>query len=96
MTLFDGAKSAGSPSRAITDQTWSTDVDDLGGMKTPVEATAYDPTTGELWVGLLRGDKAKTQLRADVTLTIDGIGTWTWKGLEKAFEAAPKPPDSPK
>jgi hypothetical protein len=95
-TLYDGAKPAGTPSRLIKDESWSTDVDDLGGFKVPAEAVAYDPATGELWVGLLRGDKAKVQLKADVLLTIDGMGVWEWKGLEKTLEAPAKPPDRAK
>ena len=95
ITLFDGAKSLASVGRTIKDETWGVDTDDLGASKAPADALAYDPAQGELWVGLMRGDPKKLALKADVLLSIDGVGAWEWKGLEKAFEAAAKAPDRP-
>lgn len=95
IAVFDGTKSLGTAARAIKDESWGTDTDDLAGLKVPVEGVAYDPAAGELWIGVARGDRAKLGLRLDVTLTLDGGGVWEWKGLEKAFEAAAKAPDRP-
>jgi hypothetical protein len=95
ITLFDGAKSLASIARTIKDETWGVDTDDLAALKAPADALAYDPAAGELWVGLTRGDSRKLALKADVVVTIDGGGTWEWKGLDKTFEAAAKAPDRP-
>lgn len=93
LTVYDGTKSLGAFTRVIKDETWAVDTDDLAGLKVPVEALAYDPVQGELWVGLTRGDRAKLAVRADVVLTLEGGGAWEWKGLEKAFESPAKAPD---
>jgi hypothetical protein len=95
LTLFDGAKSLATVGRAIKDETWDVDTDDLAASKAPADSLAYDPAAGELWVGLTRGDAKKVALKADVLLTIDGVGVWEWKGLEKAFEVSAKAPDRP-
>jgi hypothetical protein len=95
ITLFDGPRSLASLGRAIKDEAWGVDTDDLAASKAPSDALAYDPAAGELWVGLMRGDPKRVALKVDVLLTIDGVGVWEWKGLEKAFEVSAKGPDRP-
>ena len=50
--------------------------------------------TGDLWVGLFRWDKMTEISRADFSIRIVEVGTWEWKGLDKACKSPPKSPDS--
>jgi hypothetical protein len=95
VVVSDGARSLGTAARPIRDESWGMDTEELAGLKVPVEGLAYDPTQGELFIGVARGDRSRMALRLDVTLTLDGGGVWEWKGLEKAFEVPPKGPDRP-
>jgi hypothetical protein len=91
--LFDGAKPLRFLNIGIEDACYQRDAGELSTRTALPEIVAYDPISGELWIGLLRLDHAKSTLRADVTLTLEDAGTWEWKGLEKSFAAEPRASD---
>jgi len=53
-----------------------------------------DKKTGELWVAFVRTDGPNFEPRADMTVVIPDLGTWSWKGLGGKFEVAAKTADS--
>ncbi len=75
----------------IDDSAWARDAADLGSRKRSAGEVAFDPLEGELWIGLLRVDRSRGDLKLDISLRLDEGGTWEWKGLTKPFRADPKP-----
>jgi len=93
VTVFDGRKPLRYLNIALEDGCYQRDAAELNGRSALPETTAYDPITGEIWVGLIRVDHAKVALRLDVTLAFEGKGTWEWKEMEKVFTCAPRGPE---
>jgi hypothetical protein len=92
-TVNEAGKAHPVARRAVVDESWGTDVDELGAGKARPESVAYDALTGELWVGLVRPDKPTAPLKLGVTLTLAGWGTWEWSGLDEPFQTVARPPD---
>jgi hypothetical protein len=88
--IFDGTKPVRYLNIGLTDACYLKDAGDLNTRTALPETVAYDPLSGELWIGLIRVDHAKTRLRVDINLILDETGTWEWKGLEKTFVTEPR------
>jgi hypothetical protein len=88
--VFDGTKPLRYLNIDLADACYRKDAGELNSRTALPETVAYDPLTGELWVGLVRVNHDKTTLRADVTLMQADGGTWEWKGLEKTFVSEPR------
>ena len=93
ITVFDGRKPLKYLNISLEDGCYQRDAAELNGRTALPETTAYDPITGEIWVGLSRVDHSKVALRLDVTLSLEGKGTWEWKEMEKVFTCAPRGPE---
>ena len=79
--------------RTIGEEAWAKDVDELAGKARP-ESVAYDPIAGELWIGLVRPEAPGAALRiADVALSLDGAGAWSWPSLAEPFQVEARGPD---
>jgi hypothetical protein len=92
--VSDGKKPLKYMNISLEDGCYQRDAAELNGRTALPETTAYDPITGEIWVGLIRVDHSKVALRLDVTLTFEGKGTWEWKEMEKVFTCAPRGPEA--
>lgn len=79
--------------RNITKESWKANASKITPDNVSNEAVAFDEKTGELWVGLIRTDGPYFELRADVSLVVKGMGTWTWKKLSEKFESPARGPD---
>jgi hypothetical protein len=90
---YNGDKPFKRVPRNITRESWKMDAGKMNTWNASHEVVAYDSKRGELWVGILRTEGAWFEPRADVSLTIPGAGTWTWKGLSEKFEAPARGPD---
>ncbi len=95
ITLYDGPKPYKKIQRILTKEQWRADAAKVNELTVSHDTIACDRKTGEIWVALLRTDGPGFTPRADVKLTLREHGTWTWKGLEDKWEAAPKGPDAP-
>ena len=57
-------------------------------------AVAYDRKEKMLWVGLARMAGSFEGLRADIKVTVKGVGVWRWTNLKgKSFQRPPRGPD---
>jgi hypothetical protein len=82
--------------REIREEAWGRDADELQGPATSAESVAYDPLTGELYVGLIPVEPPGAPVRFDVRLKLDGLGEWEWKGLQTPFQSEARGPDREK
>lgn len=90
---YNGDKPFKRVPRSITKESWKLDAGKINTLNASHEVVAYDSKRGELWVGIVRTEGPWFELRADVSLTIPGAGTWTWKGLSDKFEVPARGPD---
>jgi hypothetical protein len=90
--LTEGTTPRGQVTRYVKKESWSLDAAKIDAKNVSHDIVAFDKATGELWLGLVRADKLWMELKLDVTLAIDKVGTWEWKGLDDKFEAKPKGP----
>lgn len=74
----------------LGDASWARDIGALNPRSLAPGTLAYDPVSGELWIGLAPARHEKCNLKIDVTLTLDDGGRWEWKSLENPFRADPK------
>lgn len=92
--VYDGEKPHKRVPRNLTRDSYKVNTAKITPDTANPEAVAYDPKTGEVWVGLIRTEGTGfIDLRADVTLAIRDQGTWTWKALADPWEAEAKPAD---
>ena len=94
--IYDGDKPYKKVQRILTKDQWKADAAKVNELTVSHDTIACDKKTGEIWIALLRTDGgASFSPRADVKLTIRDQGTWTWRGLQEKWEAAPRGPDAP-
>jgi hypothetical protein len=91
--VFDGKKPLRYLNIDLEDTCYARDAGDLTRKTALPETTAYEPISGEIWVGLIRMDHAKCALRMDITVILDGQGTWSLNGMEKGIVCEPREPD---
>jgi hypothetical protein len=97
VVIYDGEKPYKKVQRILTKDQWKADAAKVNELTVSHDTICCDKKTGEIWVALLKTDTAGAFTpRADVKLTIREHGTWTWKGLQEKWEAAPKGPDEKK
>jgi hypothetical protein len=92
-TLYDGEKTVRKAQRAVTRAGWAADAGRLKGADVEFDTVAMDRKTQELWVGLHWTDAPFKKPRADITVEIPNVGTYTIKGVEKDWTTAPQWPD---
>ena len=93
--VYDGKKPLRKVQRIIKKQSWRLDANRLTNINVRKDVVAYDRKEKELYVALWRSEGAMA-FRADVTLTVRGVGNWTWNGLNPESESGLRGPDAPK
>lgn len=88
--IFDGKKPLRFLNLVLGEECYVRDAGELNSRTALPESIAFDPVSGELWIGLIRVDRSKVQIRLDLTLSLEETGTWEWKDLEKSFAAEPR------
>jgi hypothetical protein len=79
--------------REIREEAWGRDAEELAGPGGSSESVAYDPLTGELYVGLVPVDPPGAPFKLDILLKLEGFGEWEWKGLQAPFQSEARGPD---
>ena len=79
--------------REIREEAWGRDAEDLAGSAKSSDFAAYDPLTGELYVGLVPVDPPGAPVKFDILLRLEGFGEWEWKGLQAPFQSEARGPD---
>ncbi len=99
VTLAQGKNPKGTATRNIKVESWGTDASKIDNQNVSEQIISAHKQTGELWIGLVRADAFWLSLTIDITLTLDKVGVWEWKGLNPNdngdYVAAPKGPDKP-
>jgi hypothetical protein len=95
LVVYNGKEPYTRVQRIVTKESWRTDASRINGQTVAANTIACDRKTGELWVAFVRTDGPAFEPRADITITLRDVGTWTWKGMgrEQKFESAPRSPD---
>lgn len=73
--------------RRISEEAWSKDAEELATAAGFPESVAYDPLSGELYVGLVAVEPKGAPLKLDISLKLEGLGEWEWKGLQAPFQS---------
>ncbi|HVE40672.1 MAG TPA: hypothetical protein VNM14_12330 [Planctomycetota bacterium] len=96
MTVYNKDQAWGKVQRIIGREMWNIDATKINSGNVADNTVACDKKTGELWVAFVRTDGPNFEPRADMTVVIPDLGTWSWKGLSGKFEVAAKTADSPR
>jgi len=92
-TLYDGDKEVRKAQRSVTREGWGTDAARVNGRELEMDTIAYDKKAQELWVAVHWTDQAFKKPRADITVEIPNVGTYTFPGVDRDWAAAPRWPD---
>jgi hypothetical protein len=92
-SLYDADKHLKKATRTITRASWAGDASKVNGSTVDLDTTAFDRKTQELWVCIHWSDVPWKKPKADITVEIPNVGTYTLKGIEREWEFAPKWPD---
>jgi len=95
MVVYNGKEPYTKVQRIVTKESWLTDAGKINGATVAANTIARDRKSGELWVAFVRTDGPAFEPRADITITLRDVGTWTWKSVDRSqkFESAPRSPD---
>jgi len=93
MTVYNKDQAWGKVQRIVTREQWNADATKINSLNVSNDTIACDKKSGELWVAILRTDGPVFEPRVDMTLVINDVGIWSWKGLSGKFEVAAKSPD---
>jgi hypothetical protein len=96
MTVYNKDQPWGKVQRIIGKEMWNIDATKINSGNVADNTVACDKKSGELWVAFVRTDGPNFEPRADMTVVIPDLGTWSWKGLSGKFEVAAKTADSPR
>lgn len=93
-TIYNKDQAYGRAQRIVTREQWNADATKINSLNVTADTIACDKKSGELWVSIVKTDTAAFDLKVDMTIVINDLGTWSWKGLSGKFEVAAKGPDS--
>lgn len=79
--------------RRISEDAWSKDAEELATAAGFPETVAYDPLSGELYVGLVPVEPPDAPLKLYISLKLEGLGEWEWKGLQAPFQSEARGPN---
>jgi hypothetical protein len=94
MTVYNKDQAWGKVQRIVGKEMWNVDATKINSGNVADNTIACDKKSGELWIAFVRIDGPNFEPRADMTVVIPDLGTWSWKGLSGKFEAAAKTADS--
>jgi hypothetical protein len=94
MTVYNKDHPWGKVQRIVGKEMWNIDASKINSGNVADNTVACDKKTGELWVAFVRTDGPNFEPKADMTVVIPDLGTWSWKGLGGKFEVAAKTADS--
>jgi hypothetical protein len=94
MTVYNKDQAWGKAQRIVTREQWNADATKINSGNVADNTIACDKKSGELWVAFVRTDGPAFEPRTDMTVVIQDLGTWSWKGLSGKFEVAAKTADS--
>lgn len=93
MTVYNKDQAWGKVQRIVTKEQWGADATKINSGNVADNTIACDKKSGELWVSFVRTDGPAFEPRADMTIVIPDLGTWSWRGLSGKFEVAAKTAD---
>jgi hypothetical protein len=96
MTVYNKDQPWGKVQRIVGKEMWNIDASKINSGNVADKTVACDQKTGELWVAFVRTDGPNFEPRADMTVVIPDLGTWSWKGVSGKFEVAAKTADVPR
>ena len=96
-TLYNGNKLMKRATRPFPKEAWRRDANRMHSKNVSDKAVAYDRKEKMLWVGMARMPGSFEELRADIKVTVKGVGVWRWTNLKgKSFQRPPRGPDPKK
>ena len=96
MTVYNKDQAWGKVQRVVGREMWNIDAAKINSGNVADNTVACDKKSGELWVAFVRTDSPNFEPRADMTVVIPDLGTWSWKGLSGKFEVGAKNADTPR